>query len=853
MTSITGYYQLILISLLLIIGVTPEYSQTNDLAGIKFNSQNVERNKKTSLFLNENNSIELDGSFSISFDISFWDYKEFGPILRIQDNDGNEFRIVYSPFKDQDTSLIELIEPVNKNSISLKLPKKNLIRNNWFNFKLTFNKSSKKIEAYYNNSLVGSLNYKAVRENEYKFAFGIKDIKNSNDFDVPAISIKNIIISENNNVKYFWELNPFKENPLLDKISGSIIKIINPIWLYQEHQKWRLIKDYNITEHSIAPLGVALDLLNSRLFMDGKDSLIIYNLIPGKDSIMKYKTTSPAYWNDLFYDDENQLLYSFFTGLGKVSIYDLKKNEWKVKDTLTNTDGYYFGSAKFSYTKSDELYLLGGYGWYKSKNDLFKYDFVKKEWQKVRLKKNEMTPRAWFTFGEGFRKGEYLIYGGFGNESGDQEKGFKSYNDLFLLNMNDSTITKLNIPEKDDFIYNLLHNYNFLDKADSTLYFLSQNEVGSGFNISLNRLSLKTGIVSSVANKFWERSTSKWMYSYLHYNKSTNEFISVIFDSTKVELFSINYPPISESEKTYLEKTDSGQNYSSIIFISVIGTALVLLFFVYHKKRKANLSKTSDADHNVDTDYNFLKAHSKNLINLFGGFRIYDKDGKEISQSLSPKLKEIFLLILMRSINNHHSGITSEELSSIIWPNASPESVKSNRGVAINKIRKLLSDVEGVDLEFYDKLWFIKINNGATCDYADYLKFCNASKKVNGFENNSIDSLLTIVEGGEFLKGISYEWLDSIKFAINNEVISCIKSYFENEELNTNPEKTIRLCDMVLSFDAVDQDAIRLKIKTLLTQGKLHIAKNTYGLFVAEYKRLYDEQYPISFEEIIKS
>jgi hypothetical protein len=58
---------------------------------------------------------------------------------------------------------------------------------------------------------------------------------------------------------------------------------------------------------------------------------------------------------------------------------------------------------------------------------------------------------------------------------------------------------------------------------------------------------------------------------------------------------------------------------------------------------------------------------------------------------------------------------------------------------------------------------------------------------------------------------------------------------------------------MLLSFDTVDQDAIKLKIKTLLAQGKLHIAKSTYSLFVAEYKRLYDEQYPISFEEMIKS
>ena len=757
------------------------YSQSNDIGGIKFNSQNVERKQKTSLFLNDEKPIELTNSFSISFDIAFWDYTEFGPILRIDDSEGNEIRFVYSPFKDRDTSLFEVISPFHKNSISVKLPKKNLVRNNWFNLKLTFNKNSKKIEIYYNNSLEGSLDYEDIKESYYKFAFGIKEINNPNDFDVPAIVVKNIIISENNDVKYWWELNPFVENPLTDKISNSKIKTVNPVWLFQDHQKWKRFADIKISDYSISHFGVAYDKDKSKLYIDGRESLIIYNIISGKDSIIKYKTKSPAIWNDLYYDQDKQLLYSYFTAKGKVSIYDIKKNEWIEKDTSTNTNGYYFGSAKFSYPKGSDLYLLGGYGWYKAKNDLFKYDFVKQEWQKVKLKKNEMTPSAWFAFGEGFRDGEYLIYGGFGNQSGDQEKGFNSNFDLFLLNMNDTTITKLKLPRHDKFSFNFLFNNLYLDKKDSSIYFLSQNEEGKGIIISLTKLDLKTGKVIPIGNKFWERSANKWMYSYLHYNKSTNEFISVIFDSTTVELYSINYPPISESEKTNLQQANDEENYTSIIF-TVIGTASVLLFFVYYKKRKANLSKMVEVNHKIDRDYNFIKTHSKNSVKLFGGFWIYDKDGNEISQTLSPKLKEIFLLILMRSINNHHSGITSEELSSIIWPDASPESVKSNRGVAINKIRKLLSDVEEINLEFLDKLWFIKINNGSSCDYADYLKFCNSTQTKNDAANGSLSFLLSIVDGGEFLKGISYEWLDSIKFAVNNEVIKFIKNYFENDE-----------------------------------------------------------------------
>ncbi|MCL6493814.1 MAG: hypothetical protein K6T54_03430, partial [Ignavibacterium sp.] len=60
------------------------YSQTSSASGIKFNSQNVQRIEKTSLLLNEDKPIELEKSFSISFDISFWDYRELDLYLEFK-------------------------------------------------------------------------------------------------------------------------------------------------------------------------------------------------------------------------------------------------------------------------------------------------------------------------------------------------------------------------------------------------------------------------------------------------------------------------------------------------------------------------------------------------------------------------------------------------------------------------------------------------------------------------------------------------------------------------------------------------------------------------------------------------
>lgn len=845
------FYKLQLITLLLLLGTAFGYSQTNDLAGIKFNSQNVPREQKTSLFLNEGNPIELNNSFSISFDISFWDFKRFGPILRIEDENKKEIRIIYVQFKNEGTSYIQIIEPYHQTPLEINIPKNKLTRNRWFNVKLAIDKNEKSLKAFWNNDFAGELSYPVEKQNRFKFAFGIKEPKDFNDYDVPAIVIKNIIISENDKIKYQWDLDLFNENPLTDKFEHLKIKAVNFIWLYQDSQKWRHIADYVLSDTTINSFGVAFDSVNSRLFIDRKKDLLIYNIITGKDSVVEYDSPSPAYWNELFYDDTKQQLYSFMNGMGKVSVFDLTKKKWVMLDYYQNYSAHYFGSAKFIYPEGDNLYLLGGYGWYSLKNDLFKYNFNRKEWEKVKLKRNEMDPHAWFALGKGFHKGEFLIYGGVGNQSGKQEEGFNNCYNYYLLNLNDSTIKKAKYPESQKFNYVSLANYLHLDKKDSTIYFLSKSREGDYFNINLNRLSLKTGLISKVGDTFWHTKPDNWTYYYLHYNRATNEFISVIFDTCKVELYSINYPPIPENIKVHIEE----KGPEKINFLAILIPVIVLLgtggFFIYQKKRNSKVV-ISSSDKKEEKEI-FRTSYAKNSVNLFGGFCIYDNNGNEICQSLSPKLKEILLLILIKSINNHHSGITSEELSSTIWPDSSPENVKSSRGVAINKIRKALSTIEGLTLEFSDKLWSIKFSNGAICDYLEYVKLkTNQEKNYNSSENSLID-YLDIFSGGEFLKGISYSWLDSIKFAINNEVIIFLKNYFENDKILKDFDNCIKLCDIILLFDSVDQDAIKLKIKTLCSAGKQHIAKNSYNLFVSEYKRLYDENFPLSFEELVKS
>jgi len=461
-------YSLLIIFYYLFLSTT--HSQDLRLAGIKFNSKNVEHNLRTSVLLNDGKPIKLESDFFISFDISFWTLKYFGPILRVDDETGEILRIVHIQFRDNDTSYIQIIDPYTRNSIDVKIPKDKLIRNQWYNLKLLWNPRKGTIEAQLNNVTQGKLQYNNTEQILYRFTFGIKDKKNFFDIDVPGMCLKNIEINEQGKRKYYWSLNPLEKESIIDQIGGLKIKLINTVWIYKDQQKWRKIAKFRAPTFN----GAAFDSVNSRFFLDVKDKLIVYNLITGENSFIKYKTESPATWNDLFYDIEGNRLYSFINGMGNVSIFDLNKGEWfTVPDTIKNGAAHYFGSAKFIEPNSNELFLLGGYGWYTAKNDLFKYNFEQEQWEKIKLKINEMNPRAWFAFGKGFNEKEYYIYGGIGNKTGLQEQGFNVYHDFYVLDLNDSTIKKPNLPNEHISPYAFLINYMHLDWMKVTQRFTS--------------------------------------------------------------------------------------------------------------------------------------------------------------------------------------------------------------------------------------------------------------------------------------------------------------------------------------------------------------------------------------------
>ncbi|MFY0653294.1 MAG: hypothetical protein JXQ96_14725 [Cyclobacteriaceae bacterium] len=235
---------------------------------------------------------------------------------------------------------------------------------------------------------------------------------------------------------------------------------------------------------------------------------------------------------------------------------------------------------------------------------------------------------------------------------------------------------------------------------------------------------------------------------------------------------------------------------------------------------------------------------SRNGIFFFGGLKVLAADGSDITNEITPKLKELFILLYLSTLRDK-KGISSEELSTSIWPDLSRQSAINNRGVSTTKLRQILSKLDGIELKYSNQFWALEVDEDV---YSDYQEFLNLT---NSWVEDSIERLTTILNRGNFLPNISKEWLDPFKFETSNRVIDLygklLQSTFQKEAL----EQLINYCDIVLTFDVVHESAVKYKVAALKKQKKHEQALKQYQAFTKTYKQFYNEDFVTPFTEFI--
>ncbi|MGM0621855.1 MAG: LamG-like jellyroll fold domain-containing protein, partial [Bacteroidota bacterium] len=124
------------------------------------------------------------------------------------------------------------------------------------------------------------------------------------------------------------------------------------------------------------------------------------------------------------------------------------------------------------------------------------------------------------------------------------------------------------------------------------------------------------------------------------------------------------------------------------IFIFAGLILLIIIFLLIFRKSRTN---------NLHSTIKLPDKNDANQINLFGGFKAIDKGGNDVSRLFTSKIKELFLFVLFGTLKNQN-GASVSEINEQLWPGLPAKKITNNRAVTLNKLRKILAQIDGAKI-----------------------------------------------------------------------------------------------------------------------------------------------------------
>jgi len=274
-----------------------------------------------------------------------------------------------------------------------------------------------------------------------------------------------------------------------------------------------------------------------------------------------------------------------------------------------------------------------------------------------------------------------------------------------------------------------------------------------------------------------------------------------------------------------------------ILFI-ILTILLTISILLYKKVRYKGLKHT----------VKLPEKNASNQVQLFSEFRAINNKGENITKLFTPKVKELFLYILIYTVRNGKGAITSE-LNGELWPGIEHKKVANNRAVTLNKLRKILNEIEGIEIEIQDQNIIAVMQNPFFCDYIEAIKLCRNTGKISRQE---LETFYQLVKKGSFLKGTTFYWLDDIRGFTGNQVIDNLLNLaviYKNEK---NYEGINSIANRILDYDELSEEAIYLQIWTLLKSNNSHLAKFNFNSFCSKYEKSMGEPFSMNFEQFVQ-
>jgi DNA-binding SARP family transcriptional activator len=291
----------------------------------------------------------------------------------------------------------------------------------------------------------------------------------------------------------------------------------------------------------------------------------------------------------------------------------------------------------------------------------------------------------------------------------------------------------------------------------------------------------------------------------------------------------------------------------------IISITIVLMLFgilLFRLKRTKRISedfvKTQEVvlpDQKINITSTVPVNHEQ--IICFGGLKVINSEGKDISLKFSPKIKQLFVLILLHS-GLREKGISSKKLSDYLWPGMSVPKAKNIRGTNIQNLKALLASCSGMKLVFQDKLWKFEFADGYFIDLF-YVEAKLYETLTSDSENikNELPELLLILKKGTLFPNMSESWVDPYVDRMSDRIIEFGLKIFRLLPEEKFDSVLLDMAEVISINDPLNEPALRKKISILIRQGKLSLAHSVFDNFIKLYFELYKEKYPNDFRSLV--
>ena len=365
-------------------------------------------------------------------------------------------------------------------------------------------------------------------------------------------------------------------------------------------------------------------------------------------------------------------------------------------------------------------------------------------------------------------------------------------------------------------------------------YTMCYPEFHSNSYLQLYCFDIPSATYQKLCDKIPIRSDKMATNANLYFDEELRVLILTVMESSddiksRLRVYTLSFPPLSEAEYQTLVGKSSIWVFLLISVLLVIAVCIALC-----RRRKPYEDYAGPIGRK-----RYISEQPSNSICLFGGFSALDTNGNVVS--FPYQQKKLLCLILKYSLDK---GISSDRLSKIMWPDKSEEKVKNSRGVAMNHLRKLLNNFNGLSLVYEDSHFKLHFSESFYCDWIEF-------KKESILEHPDPAKIMSVVARGKFLPFIEDPIFDSFKEKTESSLINILSAELIRNNKRKQYGLVLDIADVIFYTDSLNEQAFVCQINALVKMHRSEDAMVRYADFVKEYKAVYGSDYELDFNHII--